>query len=334
MNKVNCKIDITLWKSMLLNSPQMSAFQSSDFFKFYNSISNYSAEVFALEETDKDNALVVVTYQQEKGIIGYFSRRAIIYGGVILNENVSNSIALEKLLSTILKTLKGKAIYCEIRNSFDYSKFSYLFEKQGWIYEPHLNVQLSLQGKSADEILAGMRYNRRREIKMSFKEGAVVREAFNADEVYSLYTILQELYKERVRLPMPTYEYFKRLFESKIGKVFVVIHEEKIIGGTFCIYMAENSIYTLYYAGLRNYNKRIFPTHLAIWGAIKFGLENNLKMVDFMGAGKPDIPYGVRDYKLEFGGDLVEHGRFIKVLNPFLFRLGKLGLKVLSKIKQ
>lgn len=330
----NIEVDNSKWKELLDTSPYASAFQTEQFYDFYNSIHNYSADVFAIEVADKYKSLVVVTLQKEKGIKRYFSRRAIVHGGVIFDDNLSDSIPVEQLLLCISKVLKGKAIYCEIRNSFDYSKFRYLFEKHGWIYEPRLNVQLSLQGKSADEVFAGMKYNRRREIKMSFKEGAEVREAFNTDEVFSLYDILKELYKVRVRLPMPTFDYFKRLFESNIGKVFVVIHEGKIIGGTFCVYAPGNSINTLYYAGLRNYNKRIFPTHLAVWGAIKFGLDNNLKMIDFMGAGKPGIPYGVRDYKLEFGGDLVEHGRFIKVLNPVLFKIGKLGLKILSKIKQ
>jgi lipid II:glycine glycyltransferase (peptidoglycan interpeptide bridge formation enzyme) len=53
-----------------------------------------------------------------------------------------------------------------------------------------------------------------------------------------------------------------------------------------------------------------------------------------MGAGKLDHDYGVRKYKMEYGGQLVEHGRFIKVLNPFWFKVGKLGLKILSKIRK
>ena len=50
-----------------------------------------------------------------------------------------------------------------------------------------------------------------------------------------------------------------------------------------------------------------------------------------MGAGKPDKAYGVRNYKLAFGGDLAEHGRFINILNPILYKLGKIGIKLLSK---
>jgi len=50
-----------------------------------------------------------------------------------------------------------------------------------------------------------------------------------------------------------------------------------------------------------------------------------------MGAGKPNEEYGVRDYKSQFGGDLVAFGRYLKVLNPLLYRVGKVGLKILSK---
>ena len=51
-----------------------------------------------------------------------------------------------------------------------------------------------------------------------------------------------------------------------------------------------------------------------------------------MGAGKPDDGYGVRDFKAKFGGQLVEHGRFLHVMNPLLYNIGKLGVKLLKKV--
>ena len=53
---------------------------------------------------------------------------------------------------------------------------------------------------------------------------------------------------------------------------------------------------------------------------------------DMMGAGKPDDGgYGVRDFKLKFGGELVEFGRNIHVCNRLLFSIGKLGVKIMKK---
>ena len=50
-----------------------------------------------------------------------------------------------------------------------------------------------------------------------------------------------------------------------------------------------------------------------------------------MGAGKPDEAYGVRDFKARFGGEQVEHGRFLYINKPLLYRVGKFGVKLLKK---
>ena len=52
-----------------------------------------------------------------------------------------------------------------------------------------------------------------------------------------------------------------------------------------------------------------------------------------MGAGKPDEEYGVRDFKAEFGGELVEHGRFLCITKSVLYQIGVIGINTLKKIK-
>jgi len=321
----------TKWLELLKQSEFSSPFQTPEFYDLFNSVVDYSAEVFAIEEKDEYKSLVVVTVQKEKGIKGFFSLRGIVYGGPIIRS--SENKYLELLLKGVKTHYKRKLIYLEIRNNFDYNPFLQIFENLGWNYNPHLNVQLDLRNKDFDSILLGMKYNRRREIKLSLKEGVIARPAKNEQEVKSLYKILNEMYLERVKLPLSPLSFFINLYKSDIGKVFVVLHNDKIIGGSFCIFYKNMTINTLYYTGLRGYHKKIFPTHIAISGVIEFAIEHNLKLVDFMGAGKPNINYGVRDYKLQFGGDLVEYGRFNIIFKPLLYKLGVLGLKLLSKIK-
>jgi lipid II:glycine glycyltransferase (peptidoglycan interpeptide bridge formation enzyme) len=116
---------------------------------------------------------------------------------------------------------------------------------------------------------------------------------------------------------------------SPIGKVFVVLHNGNIIGGAFCLYTEQRSVYTLYYCSIREYHKRIFPAHLSILAAIDFGIKNGLEYLDFMGAGLKEKEYGVRQYKQEFGGEMIEYGRFRKVNNRFMFAIGEAGLWIL-----
>jgi lipid II:glycine glycyltransferase (peptidoglycan interpeptide bridge formation enzyme) len=321
-------LDRKKWVDLISNSFYSSPFQTQEFYEFYNSLESYTADVFAVEEKDEYKALVLVTVQKEQGLKSSFSKRGIIYGGPILIN--SGEKFLSFLLSEIYKYYKNDLIYIEVRNNHNYSGFLNIYTEEGWKYEKRLNVQLKTSGFNCKEILANMKYNRRRELNQSYKEGAIVRLAENKEEVISLYQILNDLYKTRVKVPLPQQDFFVKLSSAEIGKIFIVVHNQRIIGGSFNVFYNDLSICTLYYCGIRDYHKRIFPTHLAIMGAIDFAIQNNLKLVDFMGAGRPDEEYGVRDYKLQFGGDLVEHGRFIIILKPLFYRLGKLGLRILK----
>jgi len=327
----NKNVDTKKWRELLDVSTYSSPFQTPEFFELYNKVENFSAEVIAVERNSKYLALIVVTIQKEKGIKGFFSRRGVVYGGPLLLTNEKKS--LDFLLQEITEYLRKSLIYFEIRNNFNYSDFKDIFEKNGWKFHDHLNVQLNVENKSLDHVLAGMKYNRRREINISIKEGAYVRPAESQLEIEILYNILKELYLNRVKLPLKPYSYFINLFKSKIGKVFIVLHNNNIIGGSFCEYYENTSVNTTYYVGIRDYHKKIYPTHLAIIGVIEFAIENKIKIVDFMGAGKPNEKYGVRDYKLEFGGDLVEHGRFLFIGKPLLYKMGTIGIEFLTKMK-
>jgi serine/alanine adding enzyme len=325
----NNEVNIRSWENLNQRSNFGSPFQSHSFYKFFNLLDDCSADVFAVEENGELTSLIVITIHKEKGLKGFFSRRGIIYGGPIINDPSNKSLSL--LLSSISKYYKSKLIYLEVRNSFDYVSLNDIYIDAKWVYNIHLNVQLSLTGKSLEDVLKSMTYNRRREVKVSFKEGASVSLTDASEDASQIYDILKDLYESRVKLPLPSKEYFTSFVNSDITRVFVVKHNNNIIGGSFCVTDNMKSINTLYYAGLRDYHKKIFPTHLAIIGVIQYGIDNCIGLVDFMGAGKPDIPYGVRDFKLQFGGELVEHGRYLKVINPILFNLGVIGLKILSK---
>jgi lipid II:glycine glycyltransferase (peptidoglycan interpeptide bridge formation enzyme) len=329
----NSDIDTGKWMRFFIKNSFATPFQSVEYYNFINSIPGQKAEVFAVELSDEIQALCVITIQNEIGIKEYFSRRAIIYGGPLVIEGENGNSALEYMFNSINFALKSNVIYGEIRASIDFSHYKVCLVKYGWKYLPHLNVQIPLESRTVNEILKGMKYNRRREIKMTYNSGATTREANNIDEINELYGILNNLYYQRVKSPLPPLEFFQKLFLSSIGRVFLVIHENKVIGGTFCIQYDGISINTLYYCGIRDYNKKIFPTHLAIMAAIEFGIINKVKILDLMGAGKPNEKYGVRNYKTEFGGELVEYGRYHKIFNPVLFRLGYIGINILNKIR-
>jgi len=325
----NHNISRIQWIDLLNSNNFASPFQSPDYFDLLNSIEPNSAFVLAVVEGKKLLALVVVNLQKEQGISGFFSRRAIVYGGPLIETSEYGMKAFPILLRGLQELLRGKSIYCEIRNNFDFSLFKNIYKAEKWKYEPHLNVQIQITGKTQAEILSEMKYARRREIRLATEAGVQVRQTSNEEEIQAFFSILYKLYKKKIKLPLPSFNYFKTVFLHPPGITFIVEYQGQIKGGAFCLYSPQGSIYTLYYAGLRD--NKIFPTTFAVYGAIEFAIKQKLTSIDLMGAGKPGLNYGVRDFKMEFGGNLVEFGRYRKILNPVLYNVGESGLKILQK---
>jgi serine/alanine adding enzyme len=328
----NNEIHIDDWQNLLTTSSYSSPFQSWHFYQLCNNVPGLSADVFAIEDSGVLKSLCVAVKHKENGIKAFFSKRAIIYGGPIFIN--SSEDVINELLSHLTLELKRDVIYIEVRNYFNDEKLFLSYKKNGWQQIPYLDIHLSIKTNTIDEILAKMKYNRRREIKISISEGAIFREAIDSNEIESLYLILKELYDDKVKLPLPAIDFFHGIFKCPIGKVFIVLHDGKIIGGSFCFFLGERAIYTMYYCGARNYHKRIFPTHLSILAAIEFGIKNNLEYLDFMGAGVKGEKYGVRNYKQEFGGEIRETDRFRKINNRFLFQVGVSGLRIMSHFRK
>src|ERR1700733_8933489 len=94
------------WKAGALNNYFSTPFQSPEFFDFFNSVEGQSAKQYTVESDGVIKAMCLVTFQKEKGLKGYFSRRAIIYGGPLVSEG--DSVSLTELLREIYKELRGK----------------------------------------------------------------------------------------------------------------------------------------------------------------------------------------------------------------------------------
>ncbi len=324
-------ISRTDWHRLIDESRFSSPFQTPEYFDFMKSCKGVDAEVFALEVSGDLKVLMIVSILKEKGMKGFFSRRGIIWGGPLIREATGRELSF--FLEESAVRMNGKAIYLETRNFFDYSDCKSSFIEAGWKYEPYLDVQLNLDGIKKEELPALFKYNRRREIKQSLENGATYAITGDEDEILSVYRILKALYRETVRLPLPSPEFFLEFFRSGILKVFAVKHEGKIIGGSFCPVLPGRGLYTYYYCGLRAYHKQIFPSHLAILGAMEYAAANKIPLFDLMGAGKPGSEYSVRDYKLQFGGTLVEYGRYQRIVNPLLYSVGTQGVKIFKSLK-
>lgn len=317
-------IDTIAWRNLFDKSPTATWFQTPEAYRFYQSVDGMQAFAYGVSEEGRLTGVVVgYTTKVKNKLKQHFTCRTIIYGGPILAEDVSTE-ALTTLLDAI-RRLEENSIYIEIRNFQDYSKWKTIFEENGFKYQPHydIHVRCNENHKLSDR--------RQRELKKAIRNGAIVQEAQSEQEIRDWYQILSSLYREKVRTPLPSLDFFLQFYRNRVGKYLLVKYEDKVIGGMMCPILPGKAIYEWYVCGLDEEYKDLYPSVVATHAAIEYAKSNGLSLFDFMGAGEPEIPYGVRDFKMEFGGELVEYGRFLCIRKPLLYKIGEIGVKWLKR---
>jgi hypothetical protein len=164
-------------------------------------------------DKDKILALVCGYVIADGGLVKRFmSRRAIVPGGVMMSKN-SSAKSVELLLNELTGTLSGTTIYTEFRNYYDYSVLKEVFEQCGYSYKAHLNFQV--QTPSVEHCLKQLSTTKRRDVKLSLKQGAAVVDSEDILEVTEFYEILSDLYKYRIITPLFSKDFFLLIVNQK-----------------------------------------------------------------------------------------------------------------------
>lgn len=332
------QIDATAWSALVQTSATGTWFQTPEAFEFFQS----QPELF------KPFAYGVVNDGRLRGVcVGYvtmeksalkqmLTRRAIIVGGPCLADDCTADEVTE-LMKTVRKELKGEAIYVESRNFNDYSKWKEAFMIAGFEYVPHLNFHVDTS--SVEVVEANLGKSRKRDIRTTIREGVVVKELKNEgvnelereQMVHEYYQVLKNLYETKVKTPLFPESFFQALARHPDARFLLTELNGKIIGGTVCVAQQGKCLYEWFACGEDGVYPHVFPSCYATYAGIKYAAEHGMPRFDMMGAGKPDEAYGVRDFKAKFGGKEVEHGRFLCITKPLLYKIGVLGVKILKK---
>ena len=302
---------------------------------------NEASTPYTLHPTPTLKGVIVGYITKERSALKqFFTRRAIIIGGPLLAEDATAEeiaallSAVKKLQrsdlqpagrSTAKRSTGHSPIYIETRNFHDYSRWKEVFQNAGFAYQPHYDIHVHCNATHT------MSERRQRELKRAVKNGAKIVEASSEQEIRDWYQILSQIYRQKVRTPLWSKAFFLHFYRSGVGKYLLVKYQDKVIGGMMCPILNGRAIYEWYVCGLDEDYREQYPSVVATHAAIEYAKQNDIPLFDFMGAGEPDIPYGVRDFKMEFDGELVEHGRFLCIRKPLLYWIGKMGVKWLKR---
>lgn len=324
-------IDRSQWQALVDRSPVASIFQSPEMHDFYCSLRLYKTALYAVEESGDVKGLVLCLIQSEgKGLKGRLTARAIINGGPLLDADISTE-ALHALLDTTINMLRQSCVYIETRNLNDYSQWRNTFEACGFRYSPHYNFHIDTSDPT--HVDKRIDKSRRRRIRRATEAGAVI----SSDNVHlpAFYNILADLYHNKIHRPLPPYALFERLARQPFARYFFVLGPQNdVIGGQLILMLSKLVGYAWYCCGLDREHHDLYPSIMANYAAIRYAADHGFVRYDMMGAGSPDEDYGVRDFKAQFGGTLVEHGRFLHINYRVVYYLGRQALNLLKRIKR
>jgi serine/alanine adding enzyme len=330
--EITDSIDREKWEDFVSSHPQGNIFQSKYISDVYIHTNNYEPVSLAAVDSESKEILAVlqaVIVRDASGIVGSISSRSIINGGPLFVEGKKGLEALEKLLNYYEKFLHNRAIYTQVRNVWDTENSKNNLVSLGYQYEPHLNYLIDLN-RPAEEIWGDIHKPRRKGINRAEKVGIKVRKIESKNEIKDCYKVIEETYKN-VRLPLADISLLESAYEILSGPGlidFYLATQDNEVVGSRVVLKYKGMVHDWYAGSKQEIN---YVNEAVVWHMLS-EYAGKEKVFDFGGAGHPDKPYGVREFKKRFGGEEVNYGRYEKVHDRKKKELLNLGFKAYKKL--
>lgn len=264
---------------------------------------------------------VLYVIQEMKGALSLLGRRVILNGEPFHNETDNNQFQF--VLEDICKNPQMKGVFLDIWHDQNMKLFEKSYATLGFEYSPHLNYLIDLtQGK--ETLWKKITKRKRNYIKNNFDE-IDIKIGTTIEDVEICYSLITETYR-RVKLPLIDKSVFRDVFQSGNGIFLIALHAGKPIAARVALKF-NTGLYD-WYAGDSFNNRGLHANESLVWWILEYGASHGYTLFNFGGAGKPGIPYGPRDFKANFGGDLVEYGRHRLVLSPIIYQIYQTSIKI------
>lgn len=301
-------------------------FQTSHFLEIFKDVPN--CEPFSMAAIDKNgniiSSLVGVEYTEKEGIIKKVSTHSTIRGGPIF---IPSEIGLESAINLVKKYNERKnsnSIYTHIYPFFK-NDLKPILSPNGYNFEPFLNYLMEIDSNE-DKMWSALPRKRRYAIRKAIENNLQIKEVGSHKDLVTFYELLMNVSKRNKILIKP-FKLFENIYNLLtpygLANIYIAIYNDIPIAGILTLNY-KNVIYDWYACSNLDYTY-LSPNEYLIWHVLSFGSKNNYTLFDFGGGGKPNEPYGVREFKKRFGGIEVNYGYYELIQKTFHYKLAKIG---------
>jgi len=322
------QLDEHLWREFVDNHPQGNVFHTPEMFEVFDKAEGHRPMMWAAVDGDgRPLALLpAVQITLMGGLLHRLTTRAVAYGGILCAPGPEGTDALSALLEVYRREGTDGALFTELRNLSDVSGLQPALKESNFVYEDHLDYLIDLD-RSPDDLLSSIGRRTRKNIRRGLRRGDVIMEEVKGQEgVDTCYDMLRRTYSS-ADVPLADKSLFEATFDVLYPKNmvrFTVARVDQAIVAISVELLYRDVVYG-WYGGLDREYGAYVPNELLMWHILEWSIENDYKVYDFGGAGKPDEEYGPRKFKAKFRGDLVCYGRNTCIHAPALLQLSQWG---------
>lgn len=317
------------WQEFVRAQPSANIYHTPEMFEVFARTRGYAPQVWAVV-ADDGAVLALHTPVQitlAPGLLHRFTTRAVSYGSVAYAEPHA-AAALPLLLETYNHQTQDKILFTELRNQSDLTRVQPLLQAQGYAFEGHLNFLIDLT-QSEQALWKNVNHGGRRHIRAAEKKGIVVREPESERDIQDSYRLIQQVYA-RIGVPLADWSLFRAAWQALaprgLVRVFRAYLDNLCIGVRFVLTFKDSILD--WYAGVHSEYTAHSVNEFLVWHVLQWGQANGFRLFDFGGGGKPNEPYGPREFKRKFGGQEVNFGRNLCVHAPRQLQLSEAGYRL------
>lgn len=318
-------IDRAAWTEFVASHLQGNIFQTPEMYDVYACAEHVTPIAIAAVEGNEIVGILVAQYMTNGGALAsWITARSIITGGPLARNN--EPAIIQALMNAYKKQLPCKTIYSEIRPIYPMN------DMLGWKRVGHYNLVMRLE-KTEEELFEQMHKERRRNVNQAIKAGLTFKELTTADEIQQVVVLIEKTYR-RKHVPIG----YLNMFDKVQGILRDYAHffgcytaEGQMIAGQ--VRLCYGTLVYAWFAGSDEDYFKLRPNDFTMWNVIRWAREKGYKEFDFGGGGEPGKPYGVRDYKLKYGCDMFDYGRYILAHRPVTYWLAATAYNLYHKLK-
>ncbi len=314
-----------LWQAYVDRHPAGNVYHTPTMSQVYAATKGYHQHLFAaLDERGEIGALLPITeITLFEGPLRLLTTRAVAYGGFLADRGGRGREALAALLDDYRRRLGQRLLFTEFRHQVDIAPWREVLEAAGYSWEPHLNFLIPL-GQPPEAIWGRLNRTARKNVRRG-ETRLQLQPLEDRDALMDAYRLVVRVYAD-ARVPVADISLFRSAFdilvEADMLRGWQAISPDGTPAGVRLVLLYKGVILDWYAGALRS-ARSARPNDFLVWQVLRWGAEHGYRLFDFGGAGHPDIPYGVRDFKAKFGGELVNFGRSRLLHHPFWLKISE-----------